>query len=110
MRCAHIHCGRFNHRIDLQNATTPTNGEIEPTYASYATNLPAEVMETGGGETIRGRQIEAGINAVVTLRYRSDVTPRMRVKWGTRYLGIVSIGDPTGQKIITMLSCKELQP
>ena len=113
MKCqqAHyIHAGRLNQRIDIQDATTPATGESVPSYANHVTGLPAEVRETGGGEYIRGRQIEAGITAVITIRYRSDITPRMRVKYGSRKFGIVSVGDPTGMGVITVLSCKEAQP
>lgn len=101
---------RLRELVDIQTATTPTTGETTPTYANLATGLWAEVLETGGSEYIRGRQIEAGISAIVTIRYRADVTPRMRVKWGSRYLYVVYAIDPTGQRVATELLCKEVQP
>ena len=79
-----IEPGRLRQRVNIETPTTPTNGEVAPTFSNLATGVPAEVLETSGGEYVRGRQIEAGISAVVTIRYRSDVTPNMRLKYGTR--------------------------
>jgi len=105
-----LHSGRLRHRIDVEDATTPTDGETNPTYSTAIANLHAEVRETGGGEIIRGRQVEAGINAVITLRYRDDISPRQRIKYGSRYYNIVSQVDPSGLRRELVLSCKEVQP
>lgn len=102
--------GRLRSRVSIETATTPTNGEPNPTYTTLAANLPAEVLQTSGGEYIRGRQVEAGVDALVTIRYRSDVNPRMRVKWGTRYLNIESAVDPTGYKTELLMKCSEVRP
>jgi SPP1 family predicted phage head-tail adaptor len=96
--------------VTIETAATPTDGEPNPSYTTLAANVPAEVIETGGGEYLRGRQIEAGVNAVVTIRYRDDITPRMRVKYGARYLNIESAIDPTGYRSELQLTCKEIQP
>lgn len=105
-----LHPGRLRQRITLEAAATPTDGETNPTYSTVASNIPAEVLEVSGGEYIRGRQVEAGLNAVITIRYRSDVTVQHRVKYGTRYLNIVSVKDPTGYRSEMVLDCKEVQP
>ena len=100
---------RLRHRVAIESATTEATGEPNPSYSTLAT-VAAEVIETTGGEWIRGRQVEAGINALVTIRWRDDVTPRMRVKYGTRYLNIESAIDPTGYRSEMLLTCKEIQP
>lgn len=105
--------GRLRQRVSIQAATTPTDGEAGPTYATWLRNVPAEVIEAGGamaggGERVRGRMIEAGLSAVVTIRYRDDISPTMRLVYGTRYLNIVSVTDPTGYRMETVLTCKEL--
>lgn len=99
---------RLRQRVDIQKATTPTSGEPNPNNADWLLNVPAEVIETTGGEYIRGRTVEAGINAMVTIRYRSDISPTMRMRYGSRYLNIVSVTDPTGYRSELLLMCKEL--
>ena len=109
----HPYCltvGKLNRRITIETPTTPTDGETNPTYAVLAGNLAAEVMETTGGEYVRGRQIEAGIAAVIRIRWRSDITPVMRVRYGTRYLNILSAIDRTGTRSELEITCKEVQP
>jgi len=101
---------RLKHRVDIEEPTTPSTGETNPTYSALVRRVPAEVLETGGGERVRGRQIEAGIDAVITIRYRSDVTPVMRLKYGSRYFNIVRAIDRTGRTRALELLCKEVQP
>ncbi len=107
-RLCGMHCARLNQRVDIQAATTPTTGETNPSFAVHVANVPAEIRETGGGEYIRGRQVEAGVTAVITIRYRSDLSPTMRVRYGDRTLELVSVGDPTGHRVYLVLTCKEL--
>lgn len=102
--------GQLRHRVTIESASELTTGEPNPTYTTLAASIPAEVIETRGGEYVRGRQIEAGIAAVVTVRYRSDITPDMRLLYGTRYLNIVSVIDPTGFRSVLELACQEVQP
>ena len=105
--------GRLRQRVTIETAATPTDGEPNPSYTTLAANVPAEVREGSGGnfggEYTRGRQVEAGITCIVTIRYRSDITPRMRIKYGTRYLNIESVIDPNGYRSILELMCKEIQ-
>lgn len=107
--------GRFDKRVDIEQPTTPSTGETNPSYVALVRNVPAEVVETGGSqyggsEYVRGRQIEAGVDTVVTIRHRSDVTPVMRLKYGSRYLNITRVYDPTGTSAVLVLNCKEVQP
>ena len=67
-------------------------------------------METGGAEYVRGRQIEANVDVMVEIRYRSDITPDMRIVWGSRTLNITRAFDPDGRKTRTVMYCKEVRP
>jgi len=56
------------------------DGDDAPSYTSdLVTGLWAEIESVSGSETWRGRQLEAGINYVVRLRYYSGILPTMRV-------------------------------
>ena len=109
-QCSDIHSGSLRQRVDIQKPTTPTTGETTPTYGTLVNGVAAEVRETTGGEYIRGRQVEAGINAVLRMRYRSDITPDMRIKHGSRYYNIVSAIDPTGLRRELVINGKEVRP
>jgi SPP1 family predicted phage head-tail adaptor len=69
-----------------------------------------------GGETLRGKQIEADTNFVVEIRYRSDVTSKMKVTPSTgphsgKTLNINSVTTVERRKplrpFILMLNCVE---
>lgn len=95
-------------RVTLETPTLPTDGEPGPsTWASKAT-LWARVEASAGNEQNRGDQMQSVVNYTVTIRYRSDVTPRMRFKYGTQYLNILAVFDPSGDREILRCQCKEL--
>ena len=49
------------------------------TGTALATDLPCDIDSVSGQESYRGRQLEAGVNYVIRLRYKSGITPKMRV-------------------------------
>lgn len=96
---------RLTQRVVLQKPTTPTDGETTPTFSDVAP-LRAEVVLTGGREYVRGRQVSAGTDAVVTIRHRAGVGTDWRFKWGTRFLNIVSAYDPDPDQSRNELVCE----
>lgn len=69
-----------------------------------------EVLAVGGGERVRGTQIEAGVNTLVTIRFRDDVTSRMRfaIVGTERKLNIVRAVDPDMSREKLVCQCSEL--
>lgn len=76
---------RHRHRITIQEATT----DISPMGASYdtwsdiaaLTDLPAGFEVVRGMEHFRGRQVQADVWGVFTIRLQpTEVSPRHRVK------------------------------
>lgn len=57
------------------------DGDEAPVYTgeNFATSVPAEIESVSGQETYRGRQLEAGVNYVVRMRYLAGLLPTMRV-------------------------------
>lgn len=101
--------GQMRHRITLQVATesVDTSGQTIRTWAADLFKEPAQWIPTSGGETIRGKQIEAGINAVFIVRYRNDkYTPLKRISFDDRTYGIVHVKDIDGLRRYTQLECK----
>lgn len=101
--------GKMRHRITLQVATesVDSNGQVNRTWTTDLFKEPAQWIPTSGGETIRGKQIEAGINAVFIVRFRENkYTAQKRVLLGETVYGIVHAHDIEGQRRYIQLECK----
>ena len=90
--------GKKIHRIIFQSATETIADTGEPvvTWVNYRTDEPAEFVPTGGTETIRGRQIEAGTRAIFRVNYRDGYTTQMRILHDSVYYGITYINKVDG--------------
>ena len=100
--------GAMRERINIQTATETTSdaGDVERTWATTYANEPAKFEPTSGGETLRGKQVEAGISAVFTVHYRSTYTPEMQVVHGSNAYGIVYVRPVEGGRRYSELWCK----
>jgi len=99
--------GRLRERIKIQQAaiTQDSSGTPIETWSDVA-SLPAESIAVGGGEMLRGRQVHAEATQVFVVRYRTGLNTRQRILWNDQYWGIVSIGDPYGQRKELRVECK----
>lgn len=106
-----IQAGDLNQRITIQSATSAQDAAGQPilTWSSFAAALPAKVESVAGGETIRGRQVVATATTMFTVRYLAGVTPRMRVLYEGRTLGILRAGDPYGDRRELRIEAAEIQ-
>jgi SPP1 family predicted phage head-tail adaptor len=107
-----IQAGQLSQRIAIQTATETVDGSGQPirTWAALSgpALLPAKVDAVTGGETLRGRQVSAEATTLFTVRYRSDITTRMRVTYEGRTLGIVRVSDPYGDRRELRIECREV--
>lgn len=99
----------FRHRITIEQLTESIDGARQPvqSYSQRYAGQPAKFESVSGGETNRGRQIEAGVVAIFTITYRTGLSVTDRVVFGGRSLGIVSIHNPDGVRRFAELHCKE---
>lgn len=99
----------LNQRVVIQTRTLSTSGEPSQTWAtiSQGASVPAQVLGVGGGERKRGQQIEAGVTTMVTMRFRTDIDPTMRIVHDGRSLNIVRVYDPDGSRVSLVCQCKE---
>ena len=95
-------------RISIQTATIAVDsvGQSVPTWTTTYSSEPAKFEPTSGGETPRGKQVEAGIDAVFTVHYRSAYVPTMRVVHNSTNYGIVYVKHIEGGRRYTELWCK----
>lgn len=101
--------GKMRERITVQSATVDAStGETIRTWSNLYASEPAAYDPASGGETVRGRQVEANINAVFTVHYRSDYSTEYRVTYGGNAYGIVSVLPVQGGRRYLELHCKSI--
>lgn len=111
-----MRAGTLRERLTIQ-VNTPVQdsyGEPVESWASIGTNptVWGSVLSRASGERfITGaEQLQATVSHTVRIRYRDDVTVKMRLQWrSTRFLYIENIVDPDGRKADLILMCREEQ-
>lgn len=103
-----FHVSQMRDRITVQTDTTAQDaaGQSIVTRTDWLINEPAKYEPTHGGEGSRGRQVEAGINAIFIVRYRSGYTPRQTVVHDSTKYGIVYVKPVEGLDRYRELHCK----
>lgn len=102
--------GKFRHRIVIQEPTI-TRGDrgAEVLAWSDIANVYADIRTVGGQEQVLANQLETATSLhTITIRYRTDITPKMRVKWGARVFGVEAIVESDNRMRTLNLSCREL--
>ena len=85
--------GQFRHFVTIQQATAPTDGETVRTWTDQYAEVPAEIVNVSGGETLRGRQVEATVNAVIRHHWVDGITSQHRYTHGSDTFEITSVFD-----------------
>lgn len=102
--------GRMRHRITVSTETTTQDDAGQPvvTLATWLSAEPASFEPTSGGEGFRGRQVEAGINAIFTVRYRDGYATDQVITFGGEKYGIVYVKQVDGMNRYRELYCKSV--
>lgn len=100
--------GDMRHRVTLQSRTLSRDdrGGATPTYADLAT-VWAAVEPVAGKEAWQAQQAQSNVTHVVTIRAYAGLTPRHRVKFGSRLLNIDSIANLEERGRYMELQCVE---
>jgi len=103
--------GRLRHLITLQTFTASIDANRKPTrtYSTLA-QVWADMSYTTGTESVVADQVEARNLVVFTIRYRSDVTPQMRVLYNSKYYEITAVLDREGRRRMLDLATTEVVP
>lgn len=98
--------GKLRERITIQSASVDeTTGQPVRTWSTLEASVPASYDPATGSETTRGRQVEANVKAVFTIRFRTDVTTEHRVVYDSRNWGIVATVPVEGGRRYLELHC-----
>jgi len=103
-----FHIGEMRNRITVKTETTTQDAAGQPvvTLVTWLVDEPAKFEPTRGGESARGRQVEANIAAVFTVHYRSGYTPEMQVVCDGQTYGVVYVNPVDGMNAYRELHCK----
>jgi SPP1 family predicted phage head-tail adaptor len=85
---------------DITDSGTPSGEWTE------VCSVRADVESTAGKEGYEANQNTARLTHLVTLRYRSDIGPEMRVVWGARIFQIHA-AIPDRRRTELTLQCEE---
>ena len=99
----------FRHRVNVRYDSA-ANGEVDPDYQTLLFDLPCDIVQVGGGEKFRGKQLQAETNTVIETRYFDGVLPNMiavNVVSGVEYL-ISRILDRDGRKRFVIIEAIEV--
>lgn len=102
--------GTLNQRVTIEQPTESVDsyGEATQSWATIPGGAVWASIDTGGGrEFYRAQQTQADLTHLVTIRYRDDVTNKMRLKFGTRYLNIVRVVNAGEENVKLELQCVE---
>lgn len=94
-----MRAGRLDKRITIEQVSTSQNAKGEP-IESWSTldTVWAEVYPVRGSETFEGQQVYAENTLGFRIRYRSDVTRKMRIDHGGTKYDIEAINEPRGTR------------
>lgn len=98
----------LRYRITLREPVEAIDASRQPviTWTDELTNQPAKYEQVSGGETTRGKQVEAGVVALFTVNYRSEYTPQKQILFRGVSYGIVRVDNPDGIKRYMDIYCK----
>lgn len=91
--------GDMKEPLTLQQETlTPDGGGGFARAWEDVAEVFARIEETGGGESLQHRKIEAGHACRITLHYRDDITAGMRLAGAAGIFCISTVRDPDGKR------------
>lgn len=87
-----MRAGELRNRVTVEQYTESANSVGEPvkTWSTYAV-LDAAINALTGTERIQAAQVNANAFVQMTLRYYPGITPKMRVRLGSRTFQIASV-------------------
>lgn len=103
-----MRAGTMRHRVTLVTVTTAEeSGGAGYTESESTATVWADVQPISGAEGVVAGAERAPLTHTVRMRYRSGVTPRSRIKLGSRVLYITSVANVGERNRELLLSCEE---
>lgn len=101
-----MNAGRLRHRVTLRNRVETqdaTTGALSVTWTDVAT-VWAAVEPLSAREFIAAQAVSSQVTTRITIRFRDDVTPKMRAVHGSTVYDITGVlADPkSGREYLTL--------
>lgn len=105
-----MRAGLLRHRLVIQRAveTKDTLGGDVQTWATLAT-VWGQVRPLSGREAYESQRVTTTASHFMTIRYREDIAPQMRVVWHGRTFEITFIENTDGRDRALVLWVTEMQ-
>ena len=102
--------GKLRHWITIQVANKEPNehGQLIEAWRDFWSGN-ASVSPTSGSESFSGKQTKATATHRIETRFVDGVTPKMRIKFGSRTLNIESAIDPDERGIELVIMATEIR-
>ena len=98
-----LDAGQLNRRIAVDTRAVSSNnfGKNDSiSWTSVATGVPAKIEFNGGGEVDAANQRQGEAYVKFVVRFREDLTTKMRIGYNGKYYGIERIADnPFGNRM-----------
>ena len=100
---------RLRQQVELQSVSSTRDriGGLVETWATTAT-VRAEVRQASGREVWYRGQLAAQAGWTITIRYRTGVTTKQRIRYGTRTFEVRMVRDLEERRQWLELACEEL--
>lgn len=107
-----MRAGDLRHKVTIQRLMTGEDEYGQPLNAwQDVVTVWANVEDLTGREYLAAQQVPTTqVSTRVTIRWRSDVKPEMRVVHGSRLLDIKAVLDSDGRRRELQLMCQEVAP
>ena len=101
--------GKLRHRVTLESyEVLKDNIGTEKRTWRQMTTVWASIEPVSGRELIAIGMEKAEVTTKVTIRYRSNIGPHVRIRFGDRIFEVVSTINPEERNILLSLMCKEI--
>jgi len=100
--------GALRHYVKLQHATyvQDSSGATTETWTDIA-NIWAQIKPLSGRQMDIAKQAQSEVTHEIIVRYRENVTPDKRIKYGSRIFYIESVMNIEERNNWLILRCKE---
>ena len=100
--------GKMRHRVTIQSPSSTQDSYGQPTVTwTDAATVWARIETLAAREAEVAQRIYPTAEHKVTMRYRSGVTSDCRLKFGNRYLNVLSVQNPEQRNVDLVAICGE---
>ena len=103
-----MRAGSLRHKITFQQLTVANDtwGHSAETWTDQVTTYAA-LWTLRGTERMESLKLDNEITHKIRVRYKRDLNPKMRIKYGERYFNILSMVDPDERHIYYEIMASE---